>query len=410
MQSSSVPANARLERASSADLEELLRIHTASFPDPRGRAERVANFLENGHGAFDRLFVLRDDERIVAHAFLFVLEVSVGGVLVPFGGIATVGVAPEARGRGYGATLLAALHDEAAREGLAGTLLYAFRQGFYRRFGYGRTPLRAIVDAHPASFVPRAHTARVRPAQGEGDFARIVALHEAELLRATLAHRRSERQWAARRTSAAREWVVAEREGHVVGYFSADRGCTEAHGPVALAIGDFVAADRDAERALLAWVFAQKDQVERVVWERNAADLEALELVDPDRHRHGTAAIEHPLGTLALGPMVRVSDDVGAFAAKRAWACEGTVRVGLCGTDGQRLRAWSVRVHAGSATAHELEAHEEVDVCGEHHDLSSLLAGGVSLANLPALRVSAGANVDLGSFFALAPTRVTDAF
>jgi predicted N-acetyltransferase YhbS len=410
LHSSSVPSPARFERASLDDLEELLRIHTASFPDPRGRAERVANFVENGHGGFERLFVLRAEGRIVAHAFLFALEVSIGGALVPFGGVATVGVAPEARGRGFGGQLLEALHDEASREGLAGTFLYAFRQGFYRRFGYGRTQLRAVLDASPASFSSGVHAARTRPALTEEDFQQVVALHEDSLARSTLAHRRPERLWSQRRSRTTREWVLAERDGHAVGYLSADRGCAEPHGPVALEIGDFVALDRDAEGALLAWVGSQRDQVERVVWERAAADLERLELVDPDRHRHGTAAIEHPLGTLALGPMVRIGRDLGAFVSRRGWPLDGTVRVGVRGDHGERIGAWSLSVRHGRAHGEALPPLEQVDVEGAHHDLASLMAGGVRLGDLGALHVREGAAVDLAAFFALAPTRVTDAF
>lgn len=410
MHSSPVAPETRLERASLDDLDELLRIHTASFPDPRGRAERVANFVENGHGDFDRLFVLRSHGQLVAHAFLFALEANVGGTLLPFGGIATVGVAPEARGRGFGGVLLGALHEEACREGMAGTFLYAFRQGFYRRFGYGRTSTRAVLDAHPASFVGGAHEARVRPARSDDDFARMVALHEEGLTRGTLAHRRPERSWGYRRSRPAREWVIAERGDQAVGYMTADRGCTEAHGPVALEVGDFVARDADAEAALLTWISSQRDQVQRVVWERNAADLERLDLVDPDRHRHGTASIEHPIGTLALGPMVRVHPDLGAFASARRWPADGTVCIATCNERGERTAAWRIEASGGRATASALAPEAAVDLEGPAHAIASLLSGGVSLADSSAVRARGGAPVDLHAFFALAPARVTDAF
>lgn len=370
----------------------------------------MANFLENGHGSFERLFVLRAGGHIVAHAFLFELRVALAGTLVPFGGIATVGVAPEARGRGFGTALVSALHAEASREGLAGTLLYAFRQGFYRRLGYGRTPLRASLDAHPASFVVRAHEARVRPARTDEDFALMAVLHEGALAASTLGHQRPERLWSHLRCLPAREWILAERDGRAVGYLFADRGCNEVHGPVSLAIGDFIAIDSDAEHALLSWVSSQRDQVERVAWEHAASDLERIELIDPDRHRHGTARIEHPLGTVSLGPMVRVTDDFAPLLRARLWPEDGLVRVAIMNAHGDRARAWRICVRMGRASVEELAPDAQVDLVGEHHDLSSLLAGGVSFADLRSLRVVGNEGPRFASFFALAPARLTDAF
>ena len=72
--------------------------HTAAFPDARGVPARRRNFTANPLGTLDDLHVVVEDGRIVAHAFLFALGVFFGGKVVPTGGIASVGVAPEARG------------------------------------------------------------------------------------------------------------------------------------------------------------------------------------------------------------------------------------------------------------------------------------------------------------------------
>jgi predicted acetyltransferase len=404
----------RFERAREADMDELLRIHTSAFPDPRGRDARVANFVENPLGGFDRLFVLRaGDGRPVAHAFLFELAVSLAGTFVRFGGVASVGVAPEHRGRGLARALLGFLHAEAAREGLAGTFLYAFRQGFYSRFGYGRTGLDVIVDAHPASFPASANAARVRPARAE-DHAAIEALHTVSRLTGTLGHRRPARVWERLRAREGREWVVAELDGRVTGYMWADRGCAEAHAPIALAIGDLVASEQESEDALFAWVASQRDQVQRVVWQLPAHMLGRLDLVDPDRHRAGTDAIEHPLGTVALGPMVRLGDDVAAFLRARAWPVDGLVRVALVDEGGKRIEAFRIRSSRSDVEVDALGASEEAHIEATRGDLASLLAGGVALRDLPRIRWNRrgtdSAAVDLEAFFALPPTHVTDAF
>jgi predicted acetyltransferase len=403
------------ERAREGDLGELLRIHTASFPDPRGRDPRVANFVENPLGGFDRLFVLRGEDGLpVAHAFLFRLEVALAGAFVPFGGVASVGVAPERRGQGLARALLEGLHAQAARESLLGTFLYAFRQGFYRRFGYGRTGLDVVIDAHPASFPAEPSGARVRPARSAGDFAAIEALHEASLLRGSLGHRRSAATWARLRGRGGREWLLAESRDRAVGYAWADRGCTEAHAHVALAIGDLVAEGDAAERAIFSWISAQRDQVQRVVWQVPAHAASRLDLVDPDRHRAGTESIEHAVGTMALGPMVRLGDDLGAFLRTRRWPASGSASIALVDAAGHRAAAYALRTTGEETAVEALPPNAAADLEGTAADLASLLAGGVALRDLPRVRLNSTATaartVDLATLFALPPTHVTDAF
>ena len=212
-----------------------------------------------------------------------------------------------------------------------------------------------------------------------------------------------------------REWLVAESRDRAVGYAWADRGCTEAHAHVALAIGDLVAEGGDAERALFSWVSAQRDQVQRVVWQVPAHAAARLDLVDPDRHRAGTESIEHPIGTVALGPMVRLGDDLGAFLRARRWPIsESAASIAVVDASGHRSAAFALRVASGEATVDELPAHLEADLTGTAGDLASLLAGGVALRDLPRLRVrdsgSSSRVVDLEALFALPPTHVTDAF
>ena len=82
--------------------------------------------------------------------------------------MASVGVAPEARGRGVGSALVEHLHGLARDRGDAVTVLYAFRQAFYLPLGYAPTSAtqrlrldpRAVPDWSVAGF-------RVRPARAE---------------------------------------------------------------------------------------------------------------------------------------------------------------------------------------------------------------------------------------------------
>ncbi len=404
------PVRTTFGPALESELDELVRIHTAAFPGGRGGDARIANFRDNSRGGYERLFVLREHGHPVAHAFLFRLETAIAGELLPFGGIATVGVAPEHRGRGLGGVLLAELHAQAASEQLAGTFLYAFRQGFYRRFGYGRTSLRAVVDLHPASLTPSPHRAVVRLARGHEDFDRLARVQREAVLRGTLGHVRSVETWARLRRVFGREWMLIERDGDTVGYLWADRVCIEDHAPITLDIGELVTLDQDAEAAIFRWISTQKDQVQRVVCELPLADVESLDLVDPDRHRSGTVAIEHPLGTMALGPMVRVGNDAGAFLARRRWPRSGAVTVAACSENGARLGAWSLVVEAGRASVQALDADAAVAIEAPVTDLASLVAGGVSLRDLRRIRTGPHGDLDLEAFFALPPARPSDAF
>ena len=100
-----------LRPAREEDIERLLEIHVSAFPDPRGIVERRRNFVHNSLGTFEDLHVVADGARVLAHAFLFPLEVWIGGRPVKVGGVASVGVAPEARGRRVAGRLLSHLHE-----------------------------------------------------------------------------------------------------------------------------------------------------------------------------------------------------------------------------------------------------------------------------------------------------------
>src|SRR5690606_2116982 len=88
------------------------------------------------------LLLAERDGDVVGQAFLYPLSAWFGGREVRVGGVASVAVAPEARGTGVAAALLARLHARSDRRRDALTMLYAFRDGFYARHGYAPTSTR----------------------------------------------------------------------------------------------------------------------------------------------------------------------------------------------------------------------------------------------------------------------------
>jgi predicted acetyltransferase len=345
--------------AREGDLERAVEIHRDAFPDPRGHEARVRNFTRNALGDLEHLWLLQEGGVTLAHAFLFPLEAWFGGARVPVGGVATLGVAPEARGRGLGSRLLAHLHEVALARGDAVTVLYPFRQGYYARLGYAPTSAYRRLRFHPAA-VPWRCELRARPAvQGDRDALR--ACWDAQAVRRTGWLARTQRVWDRRLAEERRTWLVVERPGAgVEGYLTFTLEQTEVHADTVLIVRELAALHPSAERSLWGLVGAQRDQV-AVVHADVAADhpLDRA-LVDADRGRPGDSELEHAIGDEAAGPMVRVLDAARALAA-RGWAGEGALVLGVTsGASGVGAETVEVRVHGGRATATATRAEPDV--------------------------------------------------
>jgi predicted acetyltransferase len=114
-----------------------------------------------------------------------------------------------------------------------------------------------------------------------------------------------------------RTWLVAHRGKRAVGHVAWSLAQSEAHAETRLRVHELVADDDEARRALLGAVGAQRDQVSVVELDVDAADPIDRALLDADRGRSGTESLEHPLGELAGGPMLRLVDVARAVAARR---------------------------------------------------------------------------------------------
>jgi predicted acetyltransferase len=91
-----------------------------------------------------------------------------------------------------------------------------------------------------------------------------------------------------------------------------------------LQVRELAARNPEAERELWALVGAQRDQVAVVHADVAADDPFERALVDPDRARFGDHDVEHTLGELASGPMVRMLSTAHALES-RGWLAEGTL-------------------------------------------------------------------------------------
>jgi predicted acetyltransferase len=308
------------------DLERVVDIHTSAFPDPRGHDVRIRNFTRNPLGTLSDLWLLLAGESALALGFLFPLEAWFGGRRVQVAGVASVAVAPEARGRGRGTQLIEHLHATARARGAALAILYPFRQAFYARLGYAPSSPYHRLRLHPAS-IPWRCEARVRPARGT-DLPDMRACWEAAATRHTGRLARTDRLWDARLSAARRTWLVVEGDGGVRGYVSWTLEQQQPHAETTLVVREMAAIDDVAERWLWGLIGAQRDQIATVHVDVSEDDPVARVLLDADRGRFGDGELEHALGEVGAGPMLRVLDARRALEA-RGWLAEGTLVVSV---------------------------------------------------------------------------------
>ncbi len=355
----------KFRRATVRDLDRLVEIHLAAYPDPRSVEARERNFTHNPFGGLEHLVVAEDAGVILAHAFLFPFEAYFGGVSVKVGGVASVGVAPEARGRGLATALMNHLHVLSDRRGDAVTMLYAFRQGFYDRLGYATTSSRKrlAIDtrAIPLSWraLARRRVRGVRP----GDDRTLRRLHARGAERASGWIARPKRFWemllARERRMllvcdhGAGRAVLAKDEPAAAGYVAFSLSQDGLHAETLIEVEELVAEDDETRRALVGALGAMRDQATEILLEVAETDPIERALLDVDGRRFGTEVAPHGLGELIAGPMIRIEDVPRALAA-RGYAASGAFDVVVRSADRDErddddVIALGVRVRDGRA-------------------------------------------------------------
>lgn len=153
-------------------------------------AERTVLPVENMLGVWR-------GERPVAVSGWYPFELTLpGGVQVPVAGVCDVAVLPDARRQGHLRAMLAELHHQARRRGLAATVLTASAGSIYDRFGYGPATLetRWQVDVRAAR-PPQVDLAFSREVVAGEEVAETLASLEARLPRRAGALARSVAWW-----------------------------------------------------------------------------------------------------------------------------------------------------------------------------------------------------------------------
>jgi predicted acetyltransferase len=402
-----------------ADLDRLIDIHTSAYPDPRGALARRRNFTANPRGALSDLKVAEEGGTIVAHGFLFPLRASFAGGVVPLAGIASVAVAPAARGRGIAGALLTHLHACAERAKACVTLLYPFRQGFYTKHGYAPVTPNRRLSFHPAA-IPSAWRSEpgilLRSVDADGgaptrDRAAIVNAHTRAAARSHGWVLRPAALWDHYFADERRVWVLAAREGKknaVCGYVCWTLAQNENHAATRMIVRELAADDDATRRALLGAVGAQRDQVAEVELDIDASDPLDRALLDADRARFGTPDVEHMLGALSGGPMVRLVDVARGLAARK-YASDGAIDLVVDGGAPLRLVVARGKAQVSAARRSQGRAPLAIDRAG----LAALLYGGTWAREAARLGWARGEDATLAraeALFASPPFFALDAY
>jgi predicted acetyltransferase len=316
--------------ARESDLDRVVEVHLATFPDARAIEVHRRIFLHNRLGGLAHLRVAAVDDEIVAHAFAFPVALWIGGKPVVGKAIASVGVALEARTRGVASALLGSVHEEARQAGDAFTILFPFGQGFYARLGYARVAPFRILTVSPLA-IPEAWQAAapgIVRAPRSGDLAEIVRVYRSAARRATGYLDRPHAAWQTDLVDHRRRWLVLEQGGRLAGYMCLQLSQPETE-PRAQLFVDEVVAENDAARARLFGVIRTlRDQVGEVRVAVADDDPLGWALTDADRARTGVAAVEHHLGVVRSGPMIRLTDHAAALT-RRGYYRDGEVAIAV---------------------------------------------------------------------------------
>jgi predicted acetyltransferase len=236
-----------------ADVPAVARILSHAFAGPReGSAEWARR------AGLENLRCLRPagEGEPAASLLRIPMGIYLGGRSVPMVGIAGVGVAPEARGRGLGGALMRAAVAEMGEEGVALSGLYPATQPLYRRVGYEQAGHRFEVRL-PVRFVDsRERGMDIRPVV-EADTGAMRACYSRFAAAFNGALDRGEYVWSrvrANRDVVYHGFAAVSEAGEVEGYVYLSQTRKMDRGRQDLTLSDLAFTTERAGRRLLAFL------------------------------------------------------------------------------------------------------------------------------------------------------------
>ena len=298
------------------------RTDVETLAELAARAYRVASVEKRRDFYTDHpRFTLRDvrvvelEGQIVASLVLYPLQVWVRGQKLPLTGIGSVAVSPEHRRRGVGEATMRAALRELRQRGNHLSALYAFRNSYYRKLGYGVVEHLHQLAISAANLPPADEARRVRRLMLP-DRPAVEALYERVAQQGHFALGRTHEWWERRLWSYPGDWVVYEgrRRGQIEGYLYYE--VESSHGPfrLALSLNEFVASTAEAHRGLVGHLASLRDQVEEIHYAAPHDGAWAALLRTAQNLRPGAEIGPYlDTGGLAAGAMMRITDVKGAL-------------------------------------------------------------------------------------------------
>lgn len=361
-----------IRRLTAADLEAAWALDHEAFHSPESQREAflAAHDPARMHGAFE-------EGRLLGLTHVHGLGQYFGGRSVPMGGVASVAVAPEHRGRGLAKALLRAALGAMRERGEAISTLFPATTRLYRSLGWevaGASVVRQVAPAELAG-LPRPGSGRVRRVERD----RLEPLRECYARYAPEVNGfldRSEAVWRRNRAALGerhRVFLAEDEAGRPQGYlvYHPMAGAhQELGGPFGLVVDDLLAGTRDAALALWRLLASWASQVDRVLY--RAPPEDPLWLLLPEQRGR-------ILGELRW--MTRIVDAPAAVAARGfAPGLEGAVELELADAElPENAGAWRLVVEKGRG---RLEAGAGGGVRLDAAGLAALYTGWASCALL----------------------------
>lgn len=362
--------------------------------------ERFAaiNPVETSIAAFDR-------GRMVATFGSYDLDLTLpGGATVPMAGTTHVTVHPTHRRQGILSGMMRLHLEQAVDRGQPVAGLWASEERIYGRFGYGPAAFGQTIEIpeYTVEGAPADPTVSVHPLTVDEAAKVLPDLYEQR--RASIAGTlvRTEAWWcnrvfpdpAERRgRNGMRRFVVAERDGAAVGYLTFRLRELDGWAEGRTSIGELVALDDDARRAL--WHFVTNVDLYRQVAWFNASMDDPL-LIESDRFRQVKRSV---MDSIWLRPL-----DVARLLEARTYEADDRLVLGLTDRVGPTAGRYRLEVADGVARV-EASGGAEPDVELAVEDLGRLILGGTSAVTLGRAGLVRGARAAIDRLHDLFVTR-----
>jgi predicted acetyltransferase len=262
-----------LRRLGRQDMEQAWVLDRDAFHTPEGRRESFLHLdPESFVGAFET-------GHLVGMVAAYSKQQYFGGRAVPMGGVHSVAVVPERRGRGLAKRLLAELMAGMRERGEALSTLFPSTTRPYRAVGYelAGTMCWRRVTPRTLETLARSPGARVRALAADeipdlaACYAHVASRTNGFLLRSAAWWQQARDQlWAGRSV-----YAVASPEGRITGYVvyrQLDGEFSSLGGPFRLALDEILWSERDAGLALWGLLASWGPQVESILYRGTAED------------------------------------------------------------------------------------------------------------------------------------------